>query len=92
MNWSALESKKCPELPAEMKASLLRHIYNRRSGTGVQNISCVTPRKILDDMKRNWHLDGALLNHELDNIFAAGKRVSNEQRWKLFIEKSPTIV
>lgn len=84
MNWDVLESLKGPELPAEMKAGLLRKVFNRRPGANMQSISYVNPRKVLDKMSRPWHRDGKWLNWELDDRFVGGKRIDEGQKWRLY--------
>lgn len=85
MNWGVLESLKGTELPSEMRAGLLRHIFNRRPGANTQMvISYVTPRRVLDENSRPWHEDGASLNWELDHRFAGGARIGREQKWRLY--------
>jgi hypothetical protein len=84
MNWSALASLKGSELPEEMKAGLLRNVFNRREGSTVQTISYVTQRRVLDNMKRPWHQDGAALNWELDERFVGAKRIEGDQKWKIY--------
>lgn len=84
MNWSALASLKGSELPEEMKAGLLRKVFNQREGSMVQTISYATPRRILDTMKRPWHQDGAALNWELDEKFVGANRIEKDQKWKLY--------
>lgn len=83
MNWGALESLKGSELPAEMRAGLLRHVFNRRISNDSQHYSYVTPRKILDNMPRKWHEDGGALNWELDDRFVGAKRIAENQNWIL---------
>lgn len=84
MNWEVLESLKGPELPAEMKAGLLRSVFNRRPGSNSQSISYVNQRGVLDKMSRPWHRDGNWLNWELDHRFAGGRRIDEKQKWKLY--------
>lgn len=84
MNWAALRSKKGPELPAEMKAGLLRHVWNRRSNAATQSIPYVHQRHVLDNMSNPWHRDGVALNYELDQQFAGGRLFGAEQQWKLY--------
>lgn len=86
VNWRALESTKGPELGAEMKAGLLRHIYNRRSGSVQRSIPYVTSRRILDEMEKPWHEDGAALNWHLDGRFVGAARVARDQRWRLYAQ------
>jgi hypothetical protein len=83
MNWDALESLKGSELPSEMKAGLLRHVFNRRPGSGFRVIEHVTSRSILESMSRPWHRNGDALNWELDHRFAGGSCIEREQKWKL---------
>ena len=83
MNWGVLESLKGSELPSEMRAGLLRHVFNRRPGANARMISYVTLRRVLDNMHRPWHQNGAWLNWELDDKFTGGSLIGNEQMWKL---------
>ena len=83
MNWSALRALKGKELPAEMRAGLLRRIWNRRSGAADHSIPFVTPSRILNDMPRPWHRDAVALNYELDERFAGGKALGPPSRWKV---------
>ena len=83
MNWAALRSLKGEELPAEMRAGLLRRVWNRRPSADVSSIPYVTPARVLDGMPRPWHRDGEWLNWELDHQFAGGKVIRQEQRWRL---------
>jgi hypothetical protein len=84
MNWSALASLKGSELPEEMKAGLLRNVFNRRVNPEEYTISYVTLRRVLDNMKRPWHQDGAALNWELNERFVGAKRIESGQKWKLY--------
>lgn len=84
MNWGVLESWKGPELASEVRAGLLRHVFNRRPGAHPIAISYVTPRNILDSMQRQWHKNAAALEYELDGIFAGGRRIGENQRWRLY--------
>jgi len=84
MNWSVLASLKGSELPEEMKAGLLRKLFNQRENSVMQSISYVTPRRVLDTMKRPWHQDGVALNWELDECFVGGSRVETKQKWELY--------
>ena len=92
----ALRALKGKELPAEMRAGLLRRIWNRRSNAADQSIPFVTPSRILNGMPRPWHRDGVALNYELDERFAGGKTLGPPSRWKVSgldaeqIEKSNT--
>jgi hypothetical protein len=81
MNWAALESSKGGELPMEMRAGLLRRIWNRRPSATSQPIAYVTPRAILEGMPRQWYQDGAALNYELDQVFAGGAPIGEQQHW-----------
>lgn len=84
MSWDKLIEMKGPVLPAEMKAGLMGRLWNRRPGASQTNTpSFVTSRTILDNMPRNWHVDGAALNYELDYIFAASKLLPASQKWCL---------
>jgi hypothetical protein len=83
MNWGALESLKGAELPSEMRAGLLRHVFNRRPRGSARMISYVTPRHVLDNMPRQWHRNAAALNWELDERFAGGARIGKERKWRL---------
>lgn len=94
MNWAALRSLKGDPLPAEMSAGLLRRVWNRRPNAPPRAIPYVTPGHILDNMPRPWHRDGAVLNYELDQIFAGGVALGTHQHWRVYdvefsqIEKS----
>jgi hypothetical protein len=83
MNWAALRSLKGDELPAEMRVGLLRRVWNKRPNAASQSIPYVTPRLTLDDMPKHWHRDGAALNYELDQIFAGGAPLGEQQHWKV---------
>jgi hypothetical protein len=82
MSWDGLIDKKGPVLPAEMRAGLMGRLWNRRPGAGTA-ATFVTSAEILDGMPRQWHIDGAALNFELDNIFSAGKEIPMSQKWHL---------
>lgn len=84
INWSVLASLKGSELPEEMKAGLLRKVFNQGRSSMTQTISYVTPRRILDTMERPWHQDGAALNWELDERFVGANRIEKDQKWKLY--------
>ena len=86
MNWAALRSLKGEELPAEMRAGLLRRVWNRRSDANTSSIPYVTPAHVLDNMPRPWHRDGEWLNWELDHQFAGSKVIQPEQRWRLYFD------
>jgi hypothetical protein len=83
MNWSALTGLKGKELPAEMRAGLLRRVWNRRPVTGSQSSSFVTPSRILNAMPRPWHRDGVALSYELDDRFVGGKAVGPPSVWRV---------
>lgn len=83
MSWPGLVEKKGPVLPREMRAGLMRKLWNRRPGARELPITYVASSDILDNMPRKWHTDGAALNYELDNIFSAGKAIRASQRWKV---------
>ena len=83
MNWYALRSEKGEELPAEMRAGLLRKLWNRSPSHQSPNISYVTPASVLDKMPRPWHKDGAWLNWELDHQYAGGSVIPPSQCWRL---------
>jgi hypothetical protein len=83
MNWDALKQMKGDVLPNEMRAGLMQHLWNRRPEASSRPISYVTSSGILDEMPRKWHQDGAALNDELDNMFAAGKAIPGSQRWSV---------
>lgn len=83
MNWAALRSLKGPELPAEMRAGLLRRVWNRRPGSRTDAVSYVTSGAVLEQMPRPWHRDGAALNWELDERFAGGVLLGEQQQWRL---------
>jgi hypothetical protein len=82
MSWEGLVDTKGPVLPAEMKAGLMGRLWNRRPGAENEP-RFVTSMDILGKMPRKWHEDGAALNYELDNLFAAGKEISTSQAWCL---------
>ncbi len=83
MNWSALTALKGEELPNEMKAGLMRRLWDRRPGSQHRSIPYVTPGSVLDQMPRRWHTDGAALNYELYLIFAAGAPLASTQHWEV---------
>jgi hypothetical protein len=86
MSWGALEDLKGAELPAEMKAGLLRKVFNRRPGADLSSISYVTPSKTFRGMKSPWHEDGGQLNFQLDSRFAGGSQIEIGQRWKVYVQ------
>jgi len=96
MNWSALTTWKGEELANEMKAGLLKRMWDRRAGFTSRVVPYVTSGNVLDEMPRKWHEDGAALNYELDRIFAAGAPLLSSQHWEVHdvevdqIEKSKT--
>ncbi|OQV06553.1 hypothetical protein CLAIMM_11103 [Cladophialophora immunda] len=83
MNWSALRGLKGPQLPAEMRAGLLRRVWDRRGRADPQPVPLVTPGRILNDMPRPWHRDGAVLNDELDRRFVGARPLGPPSRWKV---------
>jgi hypothetical protein len=84
MSWEKLREMKGPVLSTEVRAGLMGRLWNRRPGASQANASSfVTSRAILDNMPRNWHEDGAALNYELDDIFAASKLLPASQKWCL---------
>ncbi len=71
-------------LPDEMKNGLLGRLWGGESRSAAEGADFVTPRPILDNMPRKWHIDPAALNTELDGIFAAGKKIQEgELPWKI---------
>lgn len=88
MNWGALESLKGEELPTEMRAGLLRYVFDRRPGLRSISHTYMTPRNTLDNMIRPWHVDGASLNWELDSRFTGANVIPREQSWRL-IDRGP---
>jgi hypothetical protein len=86
MNWGALESLTGPELTAEVRAGLLRRVFDRRPGSNAGPVSYVNPKKVLDGMPRPWHRDGNWLNWELSHRFVGGKEIDEGQRWELYAE------
>jgi hypothetical protein len=86
MSWEGLKDMKGPVLPAEMKAGLMERLWNRRSGVTAPDASgpFVSDMAVLSNMPRRWHVDGAALNYELDYIFAAGRELSPDQKWKIY--------
>jgi hypothetical protein len=83
MNWGALESMKENELAAEMRAGLLRFVFDRRPGASAKSHSYVTPSSTLDEMSRPWYKNGEHLNWELDERFVGAKLIDRKQKWKL---------
>lgn len=83
MNWAALQSKKGEELKNEMRAGLMKYLWNRRQPAEQALFPYQTPGSVLNSMPRQWHIDGAALNHELDYIFAAGEALPLTQCWGL---------
>lgn len=83
MNWDALKSLKGEELPTEMQHGILRRVWNRRPQTSNANMNYLTPASVMDGMVRPWHNDGAQLSYELDEMFAGGLPISNDQSWQL---------
>jgi hypothetical protein len=75
MSWDGLIDKKGLVLPAEMKAGLMGRLWNRRPDVGTA-ATFITLAEIPNRMPRQWHIDGAALNFELDNIFSADKEIS----------------
>jgi len=86
MNWGALESLTGPEFVAEMKAGLLRRVFDRRPGSNSGPVSYVNPKKVLNGKPRPWHQDGKWLNWELNHRFVGGKEIDKGQRWALYAE------
>jgi hypothetical protein len=58
MNWSGLNARKGAILPAELEAGLLKKLWDCRTPPSSRQISYVTPSNILDEMPRQWHVDG----------------------------------
>jgi hypothetical protein len=81
MNWGALRGEKGPELPAEMKSGLLRHVWDRRSRPSFHAIAYETSAAVLNRMPRPWHRDGAALNYELDHVFAGCLALGAQTSW-----------
>jgi hypothetical protein len=86
MSWGALEGLKGAELPAEMKAGLLRKVFDRRPGADLSSISYVTPSKTLRAMESQWHRDGVELNYQLDSRFAGGRQIEIGQKWRVYVQ------
>jgi hypothetical protein len=86
MSWGALESLRGSELTTEMKAGLLRRVFNRRPGSNAEPASYVNAKKVLDGKQRPWHQDGNWLNWELSHRFVGGKKIDEGQRWELHAE------
>ena len=84
MSWEALKTKKGDVLPDEMKNGLLGRLWGGQNEDAVGAAGFVTPRDVLDNMPRKWHIDPAALNTELDGNFAAGKRIKEgELTWMM---------
>ena len=85
MNWSVLKDWRGSELPAEMKAGLLRRVFDKRPEAHAQMMSYVTPSSTLARMSVPWHRDGHALNHMLQERFAGGQTIARDQTWKLYV-------
>lgn len=80
MSWEGLKAKKGAVLANEMRNGLCGRLWGRPNAS----VGFVTPRSILDNMPRKWHVDPRALNYELDRIFAAGERIrKGEVTWVL---------
>jgi hypothetical protein len=75
MSWEVLKTMKGAALPDEMENGLLGKLWGGEDRSAVGGTDFVTPRPVLDNMPRKWHVDPAALNTELDGIFTAGKKI-----------------
>jgi hypothetical protein len=82
MNWEALAKMKGAARAGEIKAGLMRRLWNRRPGVPQSSgPPWVTSPEILDTMPGRWREDGAALNYELDYMFASSRHIPPEQEW-----------